>query len=453
MIYKGHGQLNDVDFFSYLWFHFYMVTINYQSLSVGSPHVFELPYDQIENCYESPLAIATYLVSGVEATDAIHAAGKFAIGQTVGTWVPLPGLTPEMITNYQARVLSLYPVPDTTGSASYILSVAFPTHNFDGSFAMMQTALVGNDVSTAMPIKLLDVSFTAKALSEYHGPRLGVAGIRERCGVFSRPLVLNMVKPCIGHTPEQAAELFYESGMGGVDLIKDDEVQSNTPVSHVGARARLFNQTAERVFEATGKRPSYVPNITGCPSRVLENAEAVLEAGCRFCMLNFVATGLDLLAELSERYGSDLVILGHYAGVGMLNSEHLGYANPVMLGTWPRLAGADMIMTMFPPAGNTQEHLAYLQTVQKQKLPLGNISPVMTTVGGGVTPLNLNRIVDEIGNDVVLGIGGAIQGHPLGTRAGASAVMTALDCCMTHTPLEEAAAHSEPLQAALNAWG
>lgn len=411
---------------------------------------FELPFDLEENIHSGDFVVASYLVSGINETDALLKAGRFAVGQTVGTWIKLPGITKRMVEDYQARVLSLEIMP--TEDATALLRVAFPTHNFADSFAMMQTALVGNDVSTALKVKLLDISFTKNALSHFRGPRHSVAGVREVIGVYDRPLVLNMIKPCIGYTADEGAALFYETAMGGVDMIKDDEVFSSVPVLNVLDRVRAYRKVSEQVELETGHKPLYIPNITSRPKQMHDYARMLLDEGIRACMVNYVTTGIDALYELTEAFGDKLIFLGHYAGAGMLNSPVLGYANPVLLGSFPRLAGADMVMTMYPGSPDGKDYLEFIKTVQKQKLSLPGIKPVLTVVGGGVTPLNLGHIVATLGNDVVLGIGGAIQGHPLGAKNGAIAVMAAVAAVMEKVSLEDKARSCHALQVALETW-
>jgi len=43
-----------------------------------------------------------------------------------------------------------------------------------------------------------------------------------------------MIKPCIGLTPEKTAELAYETALGGVDVIKDDELVQDPPFLPTG---------------------------------------------------------------------------------------------------------------------------------------------------------------------------------------------------------------------------
>lgn len=410
---------------------------------------FDLPFDNEENIASGDFVIATYLVSGVTEQDALARAGKFAIGQTVGTWVELPGITQSMVEGYQARVLSLELIPAEPVCA--VLRVAFPAHNLP-SFAMLQTALVGNDVSTALSVKLLDIALTQTALKRYQGPRQSVQGVRALTGVMDRPLVLNMIKPCIGYSAKEGAKLFYESAMGGVDLIKDDEVLAEIPILSVMQRVRAYATETQRVREQRGTAPVYIPNITGRPKYMRETAQMLVDEGAKMAMVNFVTTGLDAFAELTEEFGDRLAFLAHYAGAGMMSSAWIGYANPVLLGTLARLAGADMVMTMYPGAPGSRGYLEFCKTVQKQKLPLGNVNPIFTVVGGGVTPLNLSAVIREIGSDVILGVGGAIQGHPMGARSGAEATMAAVRAAHDGTPLAKAAEACPPLSAVLSGY-
>lgn len=411
---------------------------------------FELPFDNAVSISDGDYVIATYCAFGISNVTALEKAGQFAAGQTIGTWLPLPGVTVDMVENWQARVLSVYPLPASEDAV--LLRAAFPSHNFASSFAMMLTALVGNDVSTALRIKLVDLELTSRALKAYKGPRQGIEGFRKATGVYGRPLVLNMIKPCLGYAPERGAELFYRSGLGGVDLVKDDEVFGNTSISGVGGRLKAYLAAAKRLKEETGKAPVYIVNITDTPRRMREHAKIAIEEGGKAVMVNFVSTGADALCELTEEFGNRLCFLAHYAGAGVMNSPQLGINGPVLLGVLPRLAGADSVMTM-TASGDTPAMLECLQTVQKHKLPMGDLPPVMTALGGGVTPLTIGSMVRTFGSDIILGVGGAVQGHPMGTSAGAKAVMDALEAAVNNVALDEAAAKSPELGAAVDAWG
>ena len=92
----------------------------------------------------------------------------------------------------------------------------------------MLSTVLGN-ISSSGEVKLVDLEFPQSFLKHFKGPKFGVQGIRDLLGVYDRPLLNNMIKPCIGLTPEKTAELAYEAAVGGVDIIKDDELVCDPP--------------------------------------------------------------------------------------------------------------------------------------------------------------------------------------------------------------------------------
>lgn len=413
-------------------------------------NLFCAPYARPEHL-DGRFIVATYAVYGTDMGEALQRSANFAVGQSVGTWLPVPGISREMIDRYQGRVIGLYPAGDAE-ARQFILRVAFALENVRDSLALLLTALVGNDVSTAMQVKLLDLELGAEALGAYRGPRQGIDQLRALTGAYDRPVVLNMIKPCVGFTPEEGSRLFFEVAKGGVDLIKDDELLGTTGYSDVGRRVALNLKAAEEAAGYSGRRTSYMVNITASPKKMRENALCAIEAGARAAMVNFVFTGPDALAEICEEFGDRLFIMAHYAGVGVMNWARGGIANPVFIGLLPRLAGAHAVMTMVPDRRSPEALLDFHKTVQAQGLPMGPIAPLVTAVGGGVTPANQKLIQEQLGKDFIIGIGGAIQGHPLGTAVGAQAAMAAVSATARGLALEEAAQSCEGLRVALERW-
>lgn len=412
---------------------------------------FDLPFGLQSQINSKEYAIATYYVFGVAKQDILKKAGNFAIGQSVGTWIPLPGVTREMVTDWQARVVGVYPLPSDENIA--VIRVAFPLHNFAGNFSMMLTALIGNDVSTAMKVKLVDLEFTQKALDRFVGPKQGIEGFRRITKVEDRPLVLNMIKPCIGFDAEKGAQLFYESGLGGVDLIKDDEVLGNTAISSVVDRVKAYNKAGDMVEKEIGKKPVYIANITDTVKNMRIHAKNIIEEGAQAAMINFIATGADALYEITQEFSDKLCFLAHYAGVGIMNSPRQGIADDVMIGTLARLAGADSVMTMYTKSDDIDGRFECIKTVQKQQLGMEPIKPIMTSLGGGITPASIHEILNNYSNDIIIGVGGAIQGHPMGTVSGARAVMDTLYGAIEGKGLEEICQSNQAVKMAVELWG
>ncbi|MFA9380580.1 MAG: RuBisCO large subunit C-terminal-like domain-containing protein [Acetanaerobacterium sp.] len=415
---------------------------------------FNYPYSRVEGLPHGWLT-ATYLVASTDYSLVLKRCGNFAVGQTVGTWVKVPGISDDMIRHRQGRVVGLDVVPSEVPhqAPSFILRLAFPTINFAGSLAMMLTALIGNDVSTALPVRLCDITYPNPHEDGFQGPRQGMNELRKLAAVHSqRPLVLNMLKPCAGFSPAEGARLFYDVAIGGIDLIKDDELLASPCYNKVAERTALYLKAAQSASEVCGKNPVYLPNITGTPKEMRNNAKAVLDAGAHACLINFVFGGLDALKEIADEFGDKLFIMGHYAGVSAFGQPYGSIANSVMLGLLPRYAGAHAVMTMNPNYNDPSTLYDFYRTVQSQRLEIPGLAAVVTTVGGGITQLNQEIVQEHLGPDIVIGIGGAIQGHPMGTTAGARAAMAAVAASANHVPLAEAALECPPLAEALKHW-
>lgn len=407
---------------------------------------------------DSNRLLATYAVRAPQG-DVLAVARKFATGQTVGTWLPVPGLTPEARARHEGRVVDVLEVPPREiGPASderYVLiTIAFPLENFGASFAQLLTTLLGNDASTSVQAKLVSLELPATFAGQFPGPRFGIDGVRERLGIFDRPILLNMIKPCLGFTPEVGAELFYETALGGVDLIKDDELLGDPDYCPVSERCVAYQQAAKRVFEETGRKVGYLCNVSGPPKKMRDNALRAAEAGVTGLMVSFVFTGFDAVAELAADPDLDLPIFGHSAGAGALcEAAESGTDSFVLIGLLPRLAGIDIVLYNTPYGGYPYAREKYILMAERLKSEALPVKPSMPAVGGGITPQLIPRLMRELGNDIVIAAGGSVQGHPQGAKAGGDALRQAVDATLAGVSLKEYAADHAELAAALAAWG
>jgi 2,3-diketo-5-methylthiopentyl-1-phosphate enolase len=216
------------------------------------------------------------------------------------------------------------------GRRPAIVQIAFPEANFGCQFPMLFTTLLGNDVSTATQLKLIDLQLSPSFAAGFTGPKFGVAGLRQYLNIPQRPILLNMIKPCTGFSPQAGAELFAESARGGVDIIKDDELLGNPAFNPLRERVAAYGRAAVQVYETTGHRALYCANITDRPDRLLENAHRAQELGAGMVMVNAVSMGLGFVQALAEDPGFSLPSLTHYAGAGALTENpSAGIASPL----------------------------------------------------------------------------------------------------------------------------
>jgi len=403
--------------------------------------------------------IGTYLVSYPKAIPVPKLAPALAIEQSTGTWVPVPGETPEVRRKHIAKVIGVYEVPDyewmvpyEVDERQYVIQIAFPEVNFGEQIPMLLTTVVGN-ISMAGKLKVLDIRFPQKYVAGFQGPKFGIPGVRKLLGVQGRPLLNNMIKPCTGYPPEVGVELFRLAALGGCDIIKDDELLANASFNEVQRRVKLYMEAERQVYEQTGEHTLYTVNVTDEVPKVFENAHRAMELGCNALMVNYLATGFPVLRALAEDPAINVPILAHMDVAGALYaSEWHGISSHLVLGKLPRLAGADIVV--FPaPYGKAPVLPDKFQAVARNlTFPFYQVRPTFPMPSGGITPKMVPDVIHDLGPDIVIGSGGGIHAHPQGPVAGAKAFRQAIQATMESRSLEEAAKEYPELKVALETW-
>ena len=266
--------------------------------------------------------IATYYCAAKRSTNMLKFAAALAVEQTCGTWIKVPGETPEVRELTMGRVVGVYEAPSYQGTMPndvnerhFIIRIAYPWKNFGPQFSMMLSTVIGN-ISSSGKVKLLDLEFPQEFLKFFPGPKFGIQGIRDIIGVHDRPLLNNMIKPCTGLSPEKTAELAYQAAVGGVDIIKDDELVANPPHCPLIERVKAVMPAIQNADRIKGEKTLFAFNITDRADRIKENALKALEAGANCLMLNYATVGLDAARMITEDPEIDVPILGHSDYVG-----------------------------------------------------------------------------------------------------------------------------------------
>jgi 2,3-diketo-5-methylthiopentyl-1-phosphate enolase len=130
-----------------------------------------------------------------------------------------------------------------------------------------------------------------------------------------------------------------------------------------------------------------------------------------------------------------------------------GIASPLLLGKLMRLAGADASSFNSPYSVYPLLREKYAQTARNLTMPLYDVRAALPVPGGGIHPATAARIIADLGADVLLSVGGAIQGHPQGATAGARAMRQAIDAAASGVGLAEFAVDHEELRVAIGRWG
>lgn len=367
--------------------------------------------------------VATYRFGGASVGDVRAAAEGFAIGQSVGTWAPLPGLTDELLARHGARVLDVIAAGD-----GVLASIAFPVVNFAaGGLPMLMTTVLGNDPSTGIGATLVELDLPASYASDFPGPRFGLAGWRARLGVHGRPLLLNPMKPCTGLSPQASAAIAAEVARGGIDLVKDDEVLADAPFSRVAERCRAVRRALDEVAAETGHRARYLVSVTDRRARMLDHVRAAVDNGADGVMVAALMTGLDALQEVAETLDGAVPLMAHTAGLDQYGaSDGLAVGPEVLVGRLARLAGSDAVLIGSPWARRATPMPQWRRLAERLRDDWSGLAASFPVVGGGVVARQLADIVAALGHDVIITAGGAVNGHPEGATAGARAMMDAL---------------------------
>ncbi len=381
---------------------------------------------------------------------------SIAVGLTVGSWTDLPEARKAEMEKHLGIVVSVteYSKEQSPSGDRYAdIVIDYPDLNFSRDIPALLVTVFGK-LSMDGRIKLLDLDVSDDYRSAFPGPKFGAAGVRDLLGVHDRPLLMSIFKSVVGHDLDNLKEQFYRQALGGVDLIKDDEILFENPLTPLEKRVEACMDAASRAQAETGQKLLYAVNLTGPTSRLAANAKRAIAAGANALLFNVLAYGYDVLHELSADPEISVPIAAHPAMAGALYpSPHYGIAAPLLLGKLMRLAGADLVL--FPsPYGSVvmpkEENLAVKAALLDPSVPLRPSFPVPSA---GIHPGLVPLILKDFGTETIVNAGGGIHGHPLGTAAGGQAFRQAIQAALAGRPLEEAARDHAELRAAIEAWG
>ncbi|HPP81792.1 MAG TPA: RuBisCO large subunit C-terminal-like domain-containing protein [Deltaproteobacteria bacterium] len=405
--------------------------------------------------------VATYWVQSDRTMDMALMGQILAIEQTTGTWVPVPGETPEVRAKHVAKVIGVYEapfyeygLPEDVKARQYIVQIAFPAANVEDQLPMLLTATIGN-ISLVPNFKLLDLRMPRETLEGYQGPAFGIDGWYEALGIEkNRPLLNNMIKPCSGYPLEVGCKLFREVAMGGCDVVKDDELIANMKYNDAVERVKKYMEIERQVYEETGEHTLYTVNVTDRLPRMFDLAKRCIDAGANAMMVNYLAVGPEAMRALAEDPEINVPILAHMDLAGAyFMSPYQGISSPVIFGKIARLCGADGIVIPFSLGGKgIYMHERFMAAIRNLTYPFGDLKPTLPMPSGGITPANVPDCINNLGIEIMIGSGGGIHAHPQGPAAGARAFRQAIDAALKGIPLDQYGREHEELGMALGIW-
>ena len=314
--------------------------------------------------------------------------------------------------------------------------------------------LLGNvfELREASGLRLLDFSVPDGLARTLPGPSFGVAGTRATAGVRGRPLIGSIVKPSVGLTPRETAELVREMGLAGIDFVKDDELMAGPRSSPVSVRVREVQRAVDEVAQQTGRKPLFAYNVSSDdPDTMRRNVDAVVEAGGTCAMVSLNQVGLGAFMELRRR--CPVPIHGHRNGWGLLTrSPGLGMDFRAYRKIWG-LAGADQLHCngFSNKFFESDESVARSIEACLEDVANGQVLPVLSSgQWGGQAPATYARTRTT---DLLYLAGGGIQGHPGGLAAGVSAIRAAWEGAVAGETLEQTARAHPALAQSIETFG
>jgi len=385
-----------------------------------------------------------------------EAAVTVALESSVGTWTDLE------LTNTAEKLKAI--VFEIKGNW---VKIAYPQELFEsGNVPNILSSIAGNifGMKAVKNLRLEDVSFPKKLMSGFKGPQLGVDGVRKMLKIKNRPLIGTIIKPKLGLNPYEHAKSAYESWLGGCDLVKSDENLASQKFNEFEERLARTLEYCNKAEEETGEKKGYIENVTAETSDMMRRAQLVEELGGKYIMIDMMTAGFAALQTLREA-NFKLAIHAHRALHAAMTRNPKHGISMMVLADFARLIGVDQLH-IGTGVGKLEGNLSDIEelveeiedkTVKATKKRLtqnwGEIKPVFAVSSGGLCPLDIPKLVKNLGNDVIIQMGGGLHSHPNGTGAGARAAKQALNATIKKISLKKYAKDHAELRLAIDKWG
>jgi ribulose-bisphosphate carboxylase large chain len=392
---------------------------------------------------------ATYYIETPFAPE--KAAAVLAGEQSSGTFVAVPGETEELKQRFAARVESVElletvnepAIPGATSTTGKynraIVKVSWSIENFGYNLPVMVSTLQGNlyEITQFTGLKLMDIELPASFGNQYSGPAFGIEGCRELTGVNDRPLIGTIIKPSIGLSVQQTADMVKTLAEAGIDFIKDDELLSSSANSAFNYRVDAVMKVINTHADKTGKKVMYAFNISGETDEMLQRYEKIINSGGTCAMVSINSVGLSATKKICDQ--KQLAIHAHRNGWGMLTRHPLlGIDFKAYQKIW-RLAGVDQLHVNGIQNKFWESDDSVVSSIEACLKPMYNhkaVLPVVSSGQWGGQAFETYRRTKTV--DLLYMAGGGIMAHPMGAAAGVIALQQAWKAAVDGKSLEEA---------------
>ena len=383
----------------------------------------------------SESVLATYVLNYTEhsPSDAAKLLENAALGSWVDCW------TERFVDSNAPKPRALE--SRAAGNKRIIVDMAFPNEWFEeGSIASLLSVTTAPITSTGA--KLLDLRIPNSLLRTFNGPRFGMNGVRDVLNKYGRPLLSCTIRPMAGLSPKLYGRAIFEALRGGVDFTCDPTLLHSIPINRWRDRCRYANEAVKMAGSETDEMKMHIINATASTvDEMKKRAEAAKFSEYsdeNIIMVDSAAIGwtaLQSFANWCKENDFILCAMGGRALAGDVISEQL---QAKLL----RLAGCDIVSTGSPlrsGVANRRHVKGVVSCLREDTLslspehgvlfdqPMLNTPASYPACGGGHNPWHFPRLLDALGDDIIIQCGGSIMGHPWGSAAGATANRTAVE--------------------------
>jgi ribulose 1,5-bisphosphate carboxylase large subunit-like protein len=228
------------------------------------------------------------------------------------------------------------------------------------------------------------------------------------------------MQPAVGLTTEHMLEINEAVLRGGFDIVKDDELSHDSPLSPVEDRYERIAALTRTLSEETGEPKRYIANIITNPLRAIELLSSAESAGAHGVLVSPALQGLGFIANVRSR--THLPIMAHNTGDDMLTRQSRLGVHPALLIKLYRLCGADIVMLPGAAATTWQDDTEIEQCLDACFAPIPGIVTALPVLAGGKSADGLAAYRKLVGSpDFMLIVATALNAHPEGLSEGAAA--------------------------------
>jgi len=410
---------------------------------------------------------ADYLIE--TSIDPRVAAETIAGEQSSGTFRAVPRETPQLKERAAARIEKIE-ILEAISAATLLgatlpakgqgwkrakLTLSWPFDNIGPSLPNLVSTIAGNlfELKSLSGIRLLDVRLPKEFSQQYFGPKFGIKGTRRLSGVQGRPLIGTIIKPSVGLSPEATGALVAELCAGGIDFIKDDELQADGPSCPFEERVKAVMQAVDTAADKTSHKVMVAFNLTGEIDEMRRRHDFVKDHGGTCVMASVNSIGMSGMIELARH--SELPIHAHRVGWGALTRDPLlGWSFPAWSKLW-RLTGADHMHVNGLDNKFCESNESVVASARSLADPLFEHAPMcaVPVFSSGQTIHQAAATLAAVGSpDLIVTAGGGIVAHPDGVEAGVIALKEAWNAAMQGIEISKHAQNHPELATALKAY-